>query len=100
MTWYRYDPARAILRLDLQVQPNARRSGFAGLYGERLKVRIAAPAIDDKANQLLLDFLAERFQLPTGKVMIRQGERSRAKVVEISGVGPDMLAAISHLADE
>lgn len=100
MSWYRYDPTRAVLQLDLQVQPNARRSEFAGLHGERLKVRIAAPAVDNKANQLLLDFIAERFQLPRGKVMIAQGERSRAKIVRISGVGPDVLATISHLNDD
>jgi uncharacterized protein (TIGR00251 family) len=100
VTWYRYDAAGATLRLNLQVQPNARRSEFAGVHGERLKVRIAAPAVDDKANQLLLDFIADRFQLPRSKVMITQGERSRAKIVQISGVGPDVLATISHLNDD
>jgi hypothetical protein len=99
VTWYRYDPARKTLCLSLQVQPNARRCEFAGRYGERVKVRIAAPAVDSKANRLLLDFLAESFQLPVAAVMIRHGERSRAKVVEISNVGPDTLARISHLVE-
>jgi uncharacterized protein (TIGR00251 family) len=100
VNWYRYDPDSRTLRLDLQVQPNARRCQFAGLYGQRLKVRIAAPAVDNKANQLLLDFLSESFQLSSSKVMITRGEQSRAKVVEIEGVGPDLLARITHLADE
>ena len=97
MSWYRYDPARDVLTLDLHVQPNASRSEFAGLHGTALKVRIAAPASDFKANALLVDFLRKSFQLSAGKVMITRGSRSRAKVVEIAGAGPQLLARIHHL---
>jgi uncharacterized protein (TIGR00251 family) len=100
VTWYRHDASRNVLMLALHVQPNARRSQFAGLHGGRLKVRLAAPAIDGKANALLVDFLAESFQLPARRVIISQGGRSRAKVVQIVDAGPELLARISHLADD
>lgn len=99
MSWYRYDPARDVLRISLHVQPNASRSEFAGLHGEALKVRVAAPASDFKANALLVDFLRKSFQLPAGKVIITQGSRSRAKTVEIAGGGPRLLARIHRLVD-
>ncbi|MGH8630680.1 MAG: DUF167 domain-containing protein [Burkholderiales bacterium] len=99
MTWYRYDPARDVLTLCLHVQPNASRSEFAGLHGTALKVRIAAPASDFKANALLIDFLRKSFQLPAGKVIITRGRRSRGKIVEIAGGGPQLLARIHRLLE-
>ena len=99
MSWYRYDPARDVLTLRLHVQPNAHRNEFAGLHGTALKLRIAAPATDFKANALLVDFLRKSFQLPAGKVMITRGGRSRAKVVEIAGGGPGLLARIRDLSE-
>ncbi|MEX0960673.1 MAG: DUF167 family protein [Burkholderiales bacterium] len=98
--WYRYDPARKVLRLSLYIQPNASRSGFAGLYGQSLKVRIAAPAVDSRANALLLDFLAKSLAVPARKVMIKWGSRGRAKIVEIHDAGAELLERIGLLADQ
>jgi uncharacterized protein YggT (Ycf19 family) len=67
-SWYRYDPERGLLSLDLHVQPNARRTEIAGLHGGRLKVRLAAPAVEGMANQLLVGFLADKFDLKGGRL--------------------------------
>ena len=83
--WCRYDAARGVLTLELHVQPNARKSGFAGLHGEALKVRIAAPAVDDKANTALCGFIAESLDVARSAVRVIRGERSREKVLEITG---------------
>ena len=48
--------------LELHVQPGASRTEFAGRHGERLKVRLAARALDGKANEALVAFLAEHFR--------------------------------------
>jgi uncharacterized protein (TIGR00251 family) len=100
LSWYRYDPAQDVLTLRLHVQPNARRCEFAGLHGAALKVRVAAPATDFKANALLIDFLRKSFHLPAGKVMITQGGRARAKVVQITDGGPGLLARIRELSEQ
>ena len=71
--------------LDLHVQPGAARSEFAGKHGERLKVRIAAPAVDDKANAALIQFLAAHYGVPRRNVRIVAGLKSRRKRVEIHG---------------
>ncbi|NLB99832.1 MAG: YggU family protein, partial [Pseudomonas formosensis] len=53
----------ADLLLDCHLQPGARSIGFAGQHGERLKIRISAPPVDGKANEMLLAFLAKEFDV-------------------------------------
>jgi hypothetical protein len=96
-SWHHYDPDRGVLTLLLHVQPNAKRTELAGLHGGHLKVRVAAPAVDDKANALLIAFLADRFDLPGGRVMIRRGNRGRTKTVEIYGQAACLLARVNML---
>ena len=71
--------------LDLHVQPGAARSEFAGEHGSRLKVRLAARAVDGKANEALIAFLAEHYGVPKRSVRILSGLKSRQKRVEIDG---------------
>jgi uncharacterized protein (TIGR00251 family) len=96
-SWYRYDKDRCVLTLLLHVQPNAKRTEFAGRYGGQLKVRVAAPAVDNKANALLITFLADKFDLPGGRVMIRRGNHGRTKTVEIYGQAACLLARVNML---
>lgn len=70
--------------LELHVQPGAKRSEFAGMHGERRKVRLAAPPVDGKANDELVRFLAEHYAVPRRSVTIVSGLKSRAKRVEIA----------------
>jgi uncharacterized protein (TIGR00251 family) len=71
------------LILELHVQPGAARSEWAGKHGERLKVRLAARAVDGKANEALIEFLAEHFNVPRRNVRILTGRKSRQKRVII-----------------
>ena len=96
--WYRYVADREVLVLDLHVQPNAKRTEFAGLHGERLKVRVAAPAVDGRANDVLTAFIADEFDLPGGRVIIRSGSRGRSKTVEIRGQAEPLLAQMKKLS--
>jgi len=69
--------------LELHVQPGAARSGFAGKHGERIKVKLAAPAQDGKANAALIEFLAAHYGVPRRSVHITSGLKSRQKRVVI-----------------
>jgi uncharacterized protein len=71
--------------LDLHVQPGAKRSEFAGEHGGRIKLRLAAPAVDGKANEALVEFLADYFGVPKRNVRIAAGLKSRQKRVVIEG---------------
>jgi uncharacterized protein (TIGR00251 family) len=94
--WCRYDAAARRLSLTLHIQPNARRSGIAGLHGDALKIRIAAPAVDNKANAALIEFLSESLGISKSAIVIRHGATGRRKVVELSG-GPELLAQFAKL---
>ena len=93
---WRYDAPARRLTLTLHVQPNARKSAFAGLHGGALKVRIAAPAADNAANAELVRFLGEALAVPKAAVAIRRGATSRRKVVEVSG-SAELAARIDKL---
>ena len=72
--------------LELHVQPGAARSEFAGEHGGRMKLRLAAPPVEGKANAALIEFLADYFGVPKRNVRIAAGLRSRQKRVVIEGV--------------
>jgi len=82
-SWLSYDPAARRLTLTLHVQPGARKSGIAGIHGDALKIRIAAPASDNKANGALVEFLGETLGVPKSAIATRRGATGRRKVVEV-----------------
>jgi uncharacterized protein (TIGR00251 family) len=69
--------------LAVSVQPNARRTEADGLHDGALRVRLCAPPVDGKANQLLIKWLAGELGLPDRAVQLRRGETSRRKSLEI-----------------
>ena len=67
--------------LTIQVQPKASKSECVGLHGDALKIRVAAPPIDGRANEALLAFLAERLGVPPSTLAIHSGAGGRHKRV-------------------
>lgn len=89
--WYRCNGD--VITLTLHVQPGAKRSEINGLHGDALKIRLAAPPVDGRANEALLKFIGGLFSVPTRQVELRQGAQSRHKVVAVTGssVKPESL---------
>lgn len=73
-------------RLRLRVVPNAKRSEVVGAHGDAIKLKIAAPALEGKANEELVEFLAARLGIPRRSVTLVSGEKSRDKVIAIEGL--------------
>ena len=92
-SWCRRD-ADGSLVLAIHAQPGAKRTETAGTHGEALKVRVAAPATEDRANDALIEFLAVRFDVPRRNVMLLSGHKSREKRFAVAGsrVDPATLA--------
>lgn len=67
--------------LTIQVQPKASKSECVGLHGDALKIRIAAPPVDGKANDALIAFLAEHLKIAPSSIEIRTGSSGRQKRV-------------------
>jgi uncharacterized protein (TIGR00251 family) len=83
-------PTGILLRL--YVQPRAKRTQIAGVHGDAMKLRVAAPPVDGAANEAILAFLAEVFGVPQRAVTLRSGDTSRQKVVEVRGVTVEQAA--------
>ncbi|HSC82003.1 MAG TPA: DUF167 domain-containing protein [Pseudomonas sp.] len=81
MSWYRWDGEDLIL--DCHLQPKASSDEFAGLHGERLKIRLTAPPVEGKANAHLLAFLGKAFSVAKSQVSLESGELNRQKRVRI-----------------
>jgi hypothetical protein len=79
--------------LAVHLQPRAARTELAGLHGDALKVRVAAPPLEGAANEALCAFLAEHLGLPRSRVRIQRGATSRAKAVCLQGIRAAEVAA-------
>lgn len=79
--------------LRLWIQPKASRTGWAGMHGDRLKLRVAAPPAENRANRELIGFLAKALGLATSKIELVAGSSSRGKTVRIEGIQANELLA-------
>jgi uncharacterized protein (TIGR00251 family) len=86
--------------LRLHVQPGARRSEIAGLHGDCLKIRLAAPPVEGKANAALVAFLADLLGLSKAAIQLRSGAASRRKTVRVEGAATARLLAALPLEAE
>jgi uncharacterized protein len=78
-------------RLTLKVRTGARKTEFAGKFGEAWKLRVAAPPVDGKANDTILRFLAALAGLPTSAVRIVSGFTGTTKIIEVTGIDSESL---------
>jgi hypothetical protein len=77
--------------LAVHVEPRAGRSAILGRQGRALRVRVAAPPVDERANRAVLDLLADEFGVAPGGVQLVAGPRSGQKRVRVSGLERDEL---------
>jgi len=80
--------------LTLHIQPGAKKTEIAGEHGDALKIRLAAPPVDGKANAALLEFIADRLEVTKSAVTLKSGQTSRRKVVEVGGVSEEVAAKL------
>ena len=91
------DPARGTVTFTVRVQPRASRDEIAGLLQGAIKVRLCAPAVENRANEALVGFLAAILKTSKSAVRIRSGQQSRTKLVEVFGVTRRQIEALVHV---
>lgn len=79
----------ASCKLTIKAIPNAPRNAVAGWLGDTLKVRVHAPALEGRANEELCAFIAKTLGLHPRSVTLAQGDKSRQKLLHISGLTLD-----------
>lgn len=82
-SWLVIEPEQ--FRLRLYIQPGAKKTIISGEHGDALKIRLAAPPVEGKANLALVAWLANCFAVPQRSVTLLNGEKSRHKQVLIHG---------------
>ena len=87
LPWASYDPEQGVWTLQIHVQPGAKTSEVVGVHGGRLKLKIASPAVDNKANKCLIEFVAELWGVARRQVSLVRGEGARQKTVIVQGAG-------------
>ncbi len=86
-SWYHWRDGR--LRLVVTVQPGASRTAVVGVHGDALKIKLAAPAVDGRANTALIEFLGRSFGVAPSRVALLQGNRGRRKMLELAPAAED-----------
>ena len=86
--WFHRD-SEGNLIVRVHAQPGAKRTEVAGLHGEALKIRVKAPALEDRANEALAEFIAHALGVARRDVTLVSGARSREKRFEVRGAGVD-----------
>ena len=72
--------------LVIKAIPNAPRSEVIGWLGEALKIKVHAPPVEGRANEVLCEFLADRLDLPRRAVTVLRGDTSRQKILRVDGL--------------
>jgi uncharacterized protein (TIGR00251 family) len=91
--------ATGAVSLQVRVQPGASRDEIVGVINGALKIRLRAPAVENRANEALVEFLGHLLKTPKSAVRILGGERSRLKRIEIRGVTKQqVLGLVMHNA--
>jgi uncharacterized protein len=80
----------------VRVQPRASKDEVVGVIDGALKIRLQAPALENRANEALVDLLAQLLKRPKAAVRILSGERSRTKRVEVHGVTKQEVLRLLH----
>ena len=96
--WFRRETAGS-LTLSLHIQPGAKKTEIAGLHGDTLKIRLAAPPVDGKANECLVAFLAKELEVPQAQVELASGATSRRKRLRVKGASEEAIARLIANAD-
>ena len=90
--------------LAVRVQPGAKKTAIVGVYGEganaQVKIAVQAPPIEGRANQALVEFLAELFAVPRGRVELISGELSRSKVFLLRGADREAVELVLRVHPE
>ncbi len=90
MNWITDSKEGAIIQV--HATPRASKNQIQGLHGDALKIRLQAPPVDGKANDTLIEFLAQSLGIPQRQITLLSGQTSRQKRLSLQGVTAHQVA--------
>jgi uncharacterized protein (TIGR00251 family) len=83
-----------VLSISVKAVPGASRDEIAGMLGDRLKVRVQAPAEEGKANRAICNLIAKRLGISTARVTVESGRSRAEKTLRIEGASPNAVDSL------
>ena len=93
LPWIKQSAAGQPIKVRVYVQPGVRVSAISGIFDQSLKIKIAAPASEGAANEVLIEFVATILGISARQIAILQGSRSRHKILGIGGCPVELIRA-------
>ncbi|OAQ19954.1 DUF167 domain-containing protein [Thermosulfurimonas dismutans] len=75
--------------LKVHLQPGAKKTELAGFHGASLKIKVAAPPVEGKANRALIEFLSKKLGVRKKEIEMLAGEKARDKIILVHGQSPE-----------
>ena len=72
------------MKIKIYIQPNSKKSGYAGLYDGIPKLKITAPPVDGAANAEIIKIFSKILNIPKSDIIISSGQASRIKILDIN----------------
>lgn len=72
------------MKIKIYIQPNSKKSGYAGLYDGIPKLKITAPPVDGAANSEIIKIFSKLLNIPKSDIVISSGQASRIKILDIN----------------
>ena len=72
------------MKITVAVKPNSKKDKIEKINDYEYLVRVHAPPVDGKANERLIELLAEYFKTPKSRIELISGSKSKKKIFEIS----------------
>ncbi len=80
---FKFGSSSAGVSFSVKVQTGASNNSIVGVEGDNLKIRLAAPPVDGKANKVLIEFLARNLSVSKSQVQIHSGLSSKRKIIRV-----------------
>lgn len=77
--------------IKIKAVPNSSKNEICGLYNDALKVKIKAPAVENKANEELIKFLSKQLKIPKNSITLKAGDTSKLKTLYINNCTIDKI---------
>jgi uncharacterized protein len=78
----------------IKVHPRARKNAITGELGDALKMALAAPPIEGRANQACIEFFAKLLKVPRASITIASGQSGRLKTIRVAGMSAEYLRQV------
>ena len=87
------------LILDVEISPNSEISRISGVneWRKRLRIDISKPAVNGMANEELLRFIIQKFNIKSNQAELISGHKSKQKSIMVSGISDtDILSVVNQ----